>query len=170
MSAFKECHTETIYTEILALFIRAALSIQPFRRRRTRLRLLHLRRPRPRTRRLRSGPKPHHTPHHVKQRVPLPRNADPKIHLPHLRQRIVPDPDFLDVRRIMLCQLLEQITRSPRYRQQQKPEEVEQGQRGIDAHVGAGAGDFLDTEGFVVGAEAGGEEQEGFVCGAQVAG
>ena len=136
-------------------------SVQPLSRRHLRLNFLRLR--------LWATPsETHHTPHHVKQRIPLPRNADPKIHLANLRQRVVPNAHLLNIRRVMSRQLLVQIRAPPLHSQQQQTEEVEEGERRVHAHVGGGAADFLQREGLVRGAEPGGEDQEGFVRGAEI--
>lgn len=73
------------------------------------------------------------------------------------------------MRCIMLSQLFEQVCAPTLYRQQQEAEEVEERQRGVDTHVGAGAADFLHAERFVRTGETGGEDEVSFVGGAQVA-
>lgn len=68
----------------------------------------------------------------------------------------------------MLSQLLEQICTSTLHRQQQEAEEVEERERGVDTHVGAGAADFLHAERFVRVCETSSEDKVSFVGRAQV--
>lgn len=69
----------------------------------------------------------------------------------------------------MLSQLLEQICTPTLHRKQQEAEEVEERERGVDTHVGAGAADFLHAERFVGASETGSEDEVSFVGGAQIA-
>lgn len=72
------------------------------------------------------------------------------------------------MRRIVLRQLPIQIGTASLDGQEKKAEEVQERQRGINAHIGAGAADFLHAKRFIGGAEAGCEDKESLVGGAEV--
>ena len=69
----------------------------------------------------------------------------------------------------MFGQLLKQIAAAPWNGQQQETQEIEEGKDWVDAHVGGFTADFLDADGFIGAVETGGEDEVGFVRGAEVA-
>lgn len=72
--------------------------------------------------------KPHHAPHHVEQRVALPRDLDAKIQLSDGGKGLVPAAHLFQVWRIVLGQLLEEVGTTPLDGQQEQAEEIEQWQ------------------------------------------
>lgn len=73
------------------------------------------------------GAETHHAAHHVEERVALARDADPEVHLADLRQSVAPGGHLLQVRRVVLRELLIEVAASALDRQQEKSEEVEEG-------------------------------------------
>ncbi len=73
------------------------------------------------------GAEAHHAAHHVEERVPLAGDADPEVHLADLCQSVTPGSHLLQIRRIVLRELLIQIAASSLDRQQEESEEVEEG-------------------------------------------
>lgn len=110
-----------------------------------------------------------HAPHHVEERVPLPGYLDSEIRLPDLRQRVVPDPDLLDVHDIVLTQFLVHPRDAALHGEEEQADEVQQGQRRVNAHVGPCGTDGLREEAWIRAPEGGGEDQEGLVRGLEVA-
>lgn len=86
-----------------------------------------------------------------------------------MRQRLVPDPHFLDILCVMALQLLEQIRRTSLYGKEKQPQEVEQWKARVDAQIRRRGADFLHAETGVGGREFRGEEEVDLVRRAHVA-
>lgn len=97
-------------------------------------------------------------------------NLDGEVLFTNLGQSIVPNAHIFDLWRILRGELSEQIGTTPLDSQEQHVEEVEQWQGGEDPDVGAGAAHILHAERRVCGRQPRGENEQGLVGAAKVAG
>jgi hypothetical protein len=111
-----------------------------------------------------------HTAHHIHQGVSLPGNLNGEVLLANLSQSIIPYANVFNLCRIVGSELLEQISTSALDGQQQQADEVQQREGRVDPGIGTGAADFLHTEGRVGCGKSRGEDEQGFVGTADVAG
>lgn len=78
-----------------------------------------------------------HIAHHIHERITLARDLDVEILLANLSQKLIPNANVPDLRRIVRGQLFEQISASALHGQKQQADEIEQRQCGVHAGVGA---------------------------------
>ena len=88
--------------------------------------------------------------HHVEERVALPRPLDAEVHLGDHLQRLVPRPNFRNMRCVLVLQLLEQIGASSLHCKKEQAKEIQEWKAGEDTDIQTVAADILDSKPFVV--------------------